>query len=200
MADKNHATKWVHDRTKWTSGWVMEYPFSVQGKVYFILKSGLFSGALNFLVPVSYYLCKYFYLLLPLSFDLEVVLQCEESVHWRKQFSQTTLLLFRLCIWWARLLHKLVSFETPVSSTKLWFWKEHSFPQCSVRLAGRTDQAARGRTGGGLWHISKYCCSFGLKWERPCWAWHWECPGCPCVSWEDFLRKNSGKNWLHLSC
>lgn len=57
----------------------MEYPFSVQGKVYFILKSGLFSGALNFLVPVSYYLCEYFYLLLPLSLDLEVLLQCEES-------------------------------------------------------------------------------------------------------------------------
>lgn len=81
MADKNHGTQWVHDCTKWTRGWVMEYP----GKVHFILKRGLFSGALNFLVPVSY-LCEYFYLLLLLSSDLEVLLQCEES--WWNQFSQ----------------------------------------------------------------------------------------------------------------
>lgn len=57
----------------------MEYPFGVQGKVYFIFKSGLFSGALNFLAPVSY-LCEHFYLLLLLSFDSEVLLQCEKSV------------------------------------------------------------------------------------------------------------------------
>lgn len=52
----------------------MEYP----GKVHFILKRGLFSGALNFLVPVSY-LCEYFHLLLLLSSDLEVLLQREQS-------------------------------------------------------------------------------------------------------------------------
>lgn len=99
-----------------TSGWVMEYPFSVQGKVYLIFKSGLFSGALNFLVPVSC-LCQCFYLLLLLCSDLEVLLQCEKSVDWWNQFSQITLagavLLFGLCTCWARLLYKLVSFETP---------------------------------------------------------------------------------------
>lgn len=181
------------------SGWVMEYPFSVQGKVYFILKSGLFSGALNFLLLVSYYLCEYFYLLLLLSFDLEVLLQRERSVHCRKQFSQTTLagavLLFGLCTCWARLLHKLVLFETPGCCQCPAPSIHMILKRALIPLTGREN-------GPGSWRSYRWWALTHFKILLLFWPEIgittlglalWECPG-----WAGKI--SSVKSWLRLSC